>query len=401
MNIKKTFIRLTNYTCPHGQENQYLRFLPKGIEQDRHGNYFMKIGQDTKTIFACHLDTVSSKKLKVSHVFDGKFIKTDGKSILGADDKAGVTILLYLIHNKIPGLYYFFVGEEVGCIGSGKASKDIQFFSRYDRIISFDRRDTHSIITHQSSTRSCSDQFADELANRLNVYGMNMRKDDTGVYTDSAEFTSVIQECTNISVGYYSEHTSSERQDIEHLKKLCDACISISWEDLPTRRNKNIKEYKSYNYGHGGHNGYGGYVNHSDYGRRHDPYSTGSEYSMNEEFNEEEFWPQRNSKPRKKENSHKNIAYADWMENDDFVSSLTPNREFMDSGNGALDRLSDLKLSTPKSEWFLSIRDKYLDDRFSDSEIKYIKENLLDMTDVADIEFSKELDTLVQMKNYH
>ena len=40
------------------------------------------------------------------------------KTILGADDKAGMVILLYMIEKKIPGLYYFFIGEEVGCIGS-------------------------------------------------------------------------------------------------------------------------------------------------------------------------------------------------------------------------------------------------------------------------------------------
>jgi hypothetical protein len=37
-------------------------------------------------------------------------------------------------HN-IPGLYYFFIGEEVGCIGSGLAA-NYGDFKDYDRIIS-------------------------------------------------------------------------------------------------------------------------------------------------------------------------------------------------------------------------------------------------------------------------
>jgi hypothetical protein len=35
-----------------------------------------------------------------------------------------------------------------------------------------------------------------------------------------AEFTGIISECTNISVGYYKEHTHAEHQDIEHLIRL-------------------------------------------------------------------------------------------------------------------------------------------------------------------------------------
>jgi len=44
--------------------------------------------------------------------------------------------------------------------------------------------------------------------------------DDGGVYTDSAEFVDIIEECTNLSVGYFSEHTTSEKQDIDFLELL-------------------------------------------------------------------------------------------------------------------------------------------------------------------------------------
>jgi hypothetical protein len=64
---------------------------------------------------------------------------------------------------------------------------------------------------------------------------MSYIKDDGGVYTDSAEFD-YIPECTNISVGYYSEHTVNEQQDINHLIDLCVACVSVDWESLPVVR---------------------------------------------------------------------------------------------------------------------------------------------------------------------
>ena len=235
--ILETFLRLTSRTYPHGTEDELVELMieqgifPMDLQKDVHGNYFYKIGE-SRTIFASHLDTVSKESTTVTHTFDDYMIGTDGKTTLGADDKAGVTVMLHLMKNNIPGLYYFFIGEEVGCIGSGLASsmsiKD--FKGNYDRIISFDRRGTDSVITYQSSTRCCSDDFADSLARQLNLSGMKYKKDEGGVYTDSAEFTDIIPECTNISVGYYKEHTVNETQDIQHLEDLSMACLLVDWE---------------------------------------------------------------------------------------------------------------------------------------------------------------------------
>lgn len=246
--IPEVFIELTSNTYPHGTENIIadkmfkLGLFPEGIDMDEHGNYFCKIGE-SRTIFASHLDTVSKVHEPVTHVLDGFIIKTDGTTTLGADDKAGVTILTWMMKNKIPGLYYFFIGEECGCIGSSAAAKSGDF-TDYDRIISFDRRATTSIITHQSWSRCCSDEFADAFCNELNKSGLSYVKDDGGVYTDSAEFVDIIPECTNVSVGYYKEHTFNESQDIEHLVKLADACLKVDWENLPTKRDPNVYEAK-------------------------------------------------------------------------------------------------------------------------------------------------------------
>jgi hypothetical protein len=252
--IKKTFLKLTSKTYPFGFEDVLLeecKYLFPNLERDVFGNYYYKIG-NSRTVFASHLDTACKNYQRVNHVIDGDTVKTDGTTILGADDKAGVTLLLWLIQNKIPGLYYFFIGEEVGCIGSGKAST-LPIFKDYDRIVSFDRRGTESVITHQSYTRTCSDEFANALAKQLNQYGdLKYEIDDTGVYTDSAEFTQVISECTNISVGYYSEHTTKENQDLNHLTKLALSIVDVEWEKLPTSRDPKVKEYKDwkeYDYG--------------------------------------------------------------------------------------------------------------------------------------------------------
>jgi hypothetical protein len=242
MKIKQKFLELTKKTYPHGTEDQLLSLLPSGYKEDGFGNYFIQIGNSPSTMFTCHLDTASQREEGVNHVFDGKFIKTDGKTILGADDKAGMTILLYMIEKNVEGLYYFFIGEERGCVGSRLASSNwssFDFSSYITKCISFDRRGTSSVITEQLYGVCCSLEFAKELSKRLNEKNseFNFSPDPTGIYTDSAQFTSLIPECTNISVGYYNEHSGSESQDIEFLEKLCKVCIEVDWETLPIVKN--------------------------------------------------------------------------------------------------------------------------------------------------------------------
>lgn len=249
MNIKEKFLELTSRTYPHGTEEDLFPLLNPELQKDEFGNLFIKIGE-SDVMFTSHLDTATSALTAVNHVFDGNIIKTDGKSILGADDKAGVTIMLYMIENKIPGLYYFFLGEEVGCIGSRKVAgvQKEQKLEGINKVISFDRRGNDSVITFQSSQRCCSDVFGEALSKQLNLSDdtFSYKNDPTGILTDSVQFIKIYSECTNISVGYKSEHTFSEQQDIEHLTKLAEACLKVDWNSLPVDRDPSKTEYKSY-----------------------------------------------------------------------------------------------------------------------------------------------------------
>ena len=185
-------------------------------------------------MFTCHLDTACRSINYVKHEFFGNYVMTDGTTILGADDKAGMVVVLFMIEKKIPGLYYFFIGEETGCIGSSDLSSELEKGTDYPvelktitKVISFDRRGTSSVITNQFYGECCSDEFAVALCDQLmNAnQGLFKKPDDTGVLTDSAQFMGFIPECTNISVGYYDEHSVKEKQDIDHLIKLCNSVI--------------------------------------------------------------------------------------------------------------------------------------------------------------------------------
>ncbi len=276
MNIKDKFLELTSRTYPHGTEELVFPLLDSRLQKDEFGNLFIQIGE-SDVMFTSHLDTATSANTKVNHLFDGKYIKTDGTSILGADDKAGVTIMLHMIENDIPGLYYFFLGEEVGCIGSKKvaAKQKTEKIEGINKVISFDRRGTDSVITFQSSQRCCSDVFGEALSKELNLADdtFEYKNDPTGILTDSVQFIKIYSECTNISVGYRSEHTFSETQDIEHLEKLAEACLKVDWNSLPVERDPYKTEYKSY----GSYGKYKGY----DYEWNKDYESTDESYGSN------------------------------------------------------------------------------------------------------------------------
>ena len=90
MNIRDKFLELTTRTYPHGTETELFTLLVDGLKTDEFGNLFIKIGK-SDVMFTAHLDTATSALTDITHVFEGDIIKTDGKSILGADDKAGIT----------------------------------------------------------------------------------------------------------------------------------------------------------------------------------------------------------------------------------------------------------------------------------------------------------------------
>ena len=69
-----------------------------------------------------------------------------------------------LIEANVPGRYIFHRAEEVGGRGSSWIeTKAPELLAGYDRAIAFDRKAKHSIITYQSCSRCCSDEFADDL----------------------------------------------------------------------------------------------------------------------------------------------------------------------------------------------------------------------------------------------
>lgn len=229
----------------------------KGMTKDGFGNRILVIGAEPTTAFSCHTDTVHRNKGHQVVWVDqnkGLYFKDD-KECLGADDGAGIWLLLNLIANEVPGVYLFHRGEERGGLGSGYIRRETpEVLKGIQRAIAFDRRGQHDIITSQSCGKCASSEFALALGTAI---GMEHKGSSLGSFTDTAQYTHLVPECTNVSVGYEREHTGNETLDYKYLLKLRDALLKVDFEGLPTVRDVTDSgfEFNRWGHGRGGYNG--------------------------------------------------------------------------------------------------------------------------------------------------
>lgn len=242
---------------------QYLTPLNPTLKFDDEGNVLAYVVDNSKgqskVMWSCHIDTMHRNNTKdpdrmTQEVWldaQGIAFVNDSDDCLGADDGAGIWLMLEMIKADVAGTYVFHRGEEKGCWGSSRLSyMHTDWLKTFTHAIAFDRRGTTSIITHQSGSRACSDVLGTKL---IEVLGMGHELDPTGVYTDTAEYMEIIPECVNISSGYYSEHSSRETLDTNYIVMLRDAMCAVDWltVDLPVSRDPAVTEtrYASYGYG--------------------------------------------------------------------------------------------------------------------------------------------------------
>lgn len=247
-------LEILSWARPHDSATErsfcreYLDRIP-GMRADAFGNRMLTIGDRHRTLWSCHVDTVAAVggSQAVGVDADGIARLCDGKAgmSLGADDGAGLWIMLGMIAAGRPGLYLFHRGEEEGCLGSRWIARNTpELLTEIDAAIAFDRAGLGDVITHQSYGRTCSDAFAASLAAALNKQNAGFRyaPDDTGVYTDTNEYAAIVPECTNLSVGYERQHGPRETLDLVHCEQLLAAMLEFDASQLIIERDPAVQE---------------------------------------------------------------------------------------------------------------------------------------------------------------
>ena len=255
-----SLVQMLGYARPEGSVTQAI-FCKHYIEPvmgkpDQFGNYTKIVGDRPKVSFMAHHDTVHTcggkQELYLTNDYGNgevRLAKNSTSSCLGADCTTGVWLILNMIAAHLDGVYVIHAGEEVGCLGSSAlVESEPDWLDHVDAAISLDRYGTKHIITHQLGRRTASDEFAVSLSEILDL--PCLKPDKGGYYTDSNEYISVIDECTNISVGYYHQHTVKEWQNLGWAYDLLDKLLGADWSKLVYNRDCSIIEDTTdwYNY---------------------------------------------------------------------------------------------------------------------------------------------------------
>ena len=218
--------------------------------------YIMRGESDTYPCVVAHLDQVQR-----NHSADFKAVETENiifgyspskrcREGLGADDKNGVWVALQCLAEFDVIKVAFFMGEEAGCIGSGRC--DMSYFKDCRYIVEADRRGSSDLITSISGD-ICSKDFEDAI--NADWFGY---KPTSGLMTDVLELSErgVGLSCINLSCGYYEPHTDDEftvKADLYNCLNFVRHIISSLTDVYP-------HDYNKATYSYGSYGSYGGYA---------------------------------------------------------------------------------------------------------------------------------------------
>ena len=261
--------KLYEIHSPSNREKKMRKFVKRAciergasVVQDKTGNLYVTKGEsDTYPCIVAHLDQVQDNHSKDFNVYmQGDIIfaysaKSKAQQGLGADDKNGIWVALQLLEELDVLKCAFFVGEEVGCVGSSEA--DMDFFKNVRYCVQPDRRNGHDLITDISGD-ICSKEFLDATC-----YADFGYAETSGLMTDVETLCTngIGVSCINISCGYYHPHTDDEctswselNNALNFARHICTTLLDVyphKYENKWANYKWNDYKWGGYGYGYG------------------------------------------------------------------------------------------------------------------------------------------------------
>ncbi|MGD6967416.1 M20/M25/M40 family metallo-hydrolase [Rossellomorea vietnamensis] len=189
---------------------------------DRTGNLLAEKvyngGNGPVILLNAHLDTVFEIEEGREIIKNGT-LWTSSKGILGADDRAGVAILLHIAehlqHSSFKGKvkFIFTVEEECGLVGANHV--DGYFLWNTDAAIVVDRRGKGDIVTSCGGyIPFCHPLYGTFFENTAEEEGLAGWAVTPGGSSDTRVWALHGIQSVNLSAGYYDEHTEEESLDV-------------------------------------------------------------------------------------------------------------------------------------------------------------------------------------------
>lgn len=220
--MRKQLLKLLNIHGVSGKEEPVRNYLKEVlphladiVKVDDYGNLLAEkkvgSGEGATIMLSAHMDTVKNVYAD-RKVLENNGIITSSKGALGADDRAGIAIILEVLRN-IDKLSFegtikvaFSREEEIGCVGSSKI--DPAWYSDVDLAIVVDRRGNRDIVVGCFDA-FCSNEVGKFFEDVSAMQDMNWQAVEGGI-SDALTFSRNGINSVNLSAGYMNEHTERE-----------------------------------------------------------------------------------------------------------------------------------------------------------------------------------------------
>lgn len=230
--MKEQVIELMETVTPSSEELEVREYLmpilvgkcgDENVWVDENGNLFGQYtqgdGSGGTVILSAHMDSVDNYATNhtIVETTEGKLFAPGG--ICGADDKAGIAIVLAASRelakvDTFNGVikFAFFVSEEVGCVGSSAAIRNEHtkaWLTEADLGIVVDRKGNRDIVVGNFSSAFCSTEVGKFFEEASALQDMDWKATPGGI-SDTGSLARVGINAVNLSAGYYNEHTKNE-----------------------------------------------------------------------------------------------------------------------------------------------------------------------------------------------
>lgn len=262
------FVELLNIHGVSGKEHDVRDYLVEKLDSlvdtmriDTYGNLLAEktcgTGEGAEIILSAHMDTVKGVLKKRTLKFDGDII-TSSKGALGADDRAGIAIILDVLR-RVESIDFngkikvsFSREEEIGCVGASNI--DPRWYENADLAIVVDRRGNRDIVVGTWGLTFCSNAVGYFFEEVGKLVDMEWKCVEGGV-SDAMTFSGEGINSVNLSAGYMNEHTSNEYVSLEAMREtsllICQSLAVVnsfyqSFGDVPNE-NDWIEKGAKYN----------------------------------------------------------------------------------------------------------------------------------------------------------
>lgn len=248
--FKEKLIKLLNIPGESRNEHDIRHVLEKKLRKlasyqftDQKGNLlgYVQCGVGPTILLSAHMDTYERIKADREIIENGHILRSS-KGILGADDRAGIAIIMEVISRvhktNFNGTLKFAltVEEEIGLQGS--VEMDREFIKDVDAAIVLDRKGTRDIVTSFfGMVPYCKAEFGQLFTKAGHLAGMHDWKVTYGGSSDARVFAEKGIPSVNLSVGYGNEHTDQEFVDYRAAYDTVRLVEMVLHKNLIVRKN--------------------------------------------------------------------------------------------------------------------------------------------------------------------